>query len=48
MGYKSLAKKYNIPAHNTIEKWVHNYKRDGLEGLKRSCKNTSYSIELKL
>lgn len=45
---RSLAKKHNIPAKRTIEQWVHNYKTYGLEGLKRSRKNASYSIELKL
>lgn len=48
MGYKPLAKKYNIPSYNNIQIWVHNYKTYGLEGLKRSRNSNSYSVELKL
>ena len=31
--YVYLAKKYNIPAHHTIEKWVHAYNESGDTGL---------------
>ena len=46
--YVYLAKKYNIPAHHTIEKWVHAYNESGDTGLLRSRKNNNYSFEFKL
>ena len=46
--YVYLAKKYNIPAHHTIEKWVHAYNEFGDTGLLRSRKNNNYSFEFKL
>ena len=46
--YVYLAKKYNIPAHHTIEKRVHAYNESGDTGLLRSRKNNNYSFEFKL
>ena len=47
-GYVFLSKKYGIPSHNNIEKWVHNYTSFGDEGLLRSRKQDLYSFEKKL
>ena len=46
--YGYLAKKYNIPAQQNIEAWVHTYKEFGKEGLMRSRKNKDYSFQFKL
>ena len=45
---KSLAKKYDIKAHNNIEIWVAKYKKYGDEALLRSRKNKEYSFEKKI
>ncbi len=47
-GYPFIARKYNIPAQITVEKWVHAYKKFGDEGLFRSRRNNNYSFEFKL
>ena len=47
-GYHYLAKKYNIPQHGLIRRWVNAYHTFGDEGLKPSRKNQTYSFEFKL
>lgn len=47
-GYEYLSKKYNIPAHSTIECWIDNFKKFGNEGLMRSRQNKKYTFEYKL
>ena len=47
-GYEFLSKKYNIPAHATIERWVDNFKEFGNEGIMRSRQNKKYTFEYKL
>jgi transposase len=46
-GARYLAKKYGIPAHETIQKWVNAYKNFGEKGLYRSRKQTKYTSEFK-
>ena len=48
IGYKELAKKYNIPNKCAIQTWVSAYKAHGYEGLKVKRKNTQYTLEFKL
>lgn len=43
-----LAKKYGFKSNTQIRKWIHAYKTLGVEGLKRSRKNSSYSVDFKL
>lgn len=47
-GYKYLKNKYGIPAKSLIEKWIHNYRTFGDEGLMRSRKQEKYTFEKKL
>ena len=44
--YNTLNKKHSISI-SLINQWVNNYKNFGLNGLKRSRKNNSYSVEFK-
>ena len=48
IGYKGLAKKYSIPDHSTVRRWVNAYESQGYEGLKVKRKNTQYTLEYKL
>lgn len=47
-GYVFLSKKFNIPARKDIQKWVAIYNRLGEDGLLRSRKNQTYSLDFKL
>ena len=47
-GYAYLAKAFGVPAESLIEKWIHNYKTFGDEGLVRSRQHEKYSFEKKL
>ncbi|WP_170032070.1 helix-turn-helix domain-containing protein [Alteribacillus bidgolensis] len=38
LGYKSLAKKYNMPSQTPIQDWIRAYKTKGIEGLKPRLK----------
>ena len=48
-GYGSyfLANKYNI-SHSTINNWVYQYEREGIEGLRKSMTKTKYTGDFKL
>lgn len=48
IGMDRLAKKYGFESNNLIRRWIHAYKTLGVEGLKRSRKNNSYSVDFKL
>ena len=48
IGYRELAKKYNIPNKCAIQTWVSAYKSQGYDGLKVSRRNNNYSLEFKL
>ena len=48
IGYRELAKKYNIPNKCAIQTWVSAYKTQGYDGLKVSRRNNNYSLEFKL
>ena len=48
IGYKELAKKYNIPNKCAVKRWVNAYKSQGYEGLKVKRENTQYTLEFKL
>ena len=48
IGYKELAKKYNIPNKCAIQTWVSAYKTHGYDGIKVSRSNNNYSLEFKL
>ena len=43
-----LAKKYGIPNHSQIQRWITSYSEFGDDGLKRSRENKKYSFEFKL
>ncbi len=45
---KTLAKKYNFKSDKQIRTWINAYRTLGVEGLKRSRENKSYSIAFKL
>lgn len=48
LGYKSLAKKYNMPSQTPLQDWVRAYKTQGMEGLKRRIKKEVHPIQFKL
>ncbi|MGP4079763.1 helix-turn-helix domain-containing protein [Bacillus sp. Marseille-Q3570] len=48
LGYKSLAKKYNMPSRTPIQDWVRAYKTKGIEGLKRRKMKEAYSMQFKM
>lgn len=48
LGYKLLAKKYNMPSTSPIMSWVRTYKNLGIEGLKQRRKQEAYSVQFKL
>lgn len=48
IGMNRLAKKYGFNSNKQINTWIHAYKTLGVEGLKRSRKNNSYSVDFKL
>jgi len=48
LGYKLLAKKYNMPSQTPLQDWVRAYKTQGMEGLKRRTVKEAYSIQFKL
>ncbi|WP_100404267.1 helix-turn-helix domain-containing protein [Bacillus solitudinis] len=47
LGYKLLAKKYNIPSQTLLQDWVRAYKTQGMEGLKQRKVKEAYSIQFK-
>lgn len=47
-GTQFLAKKYGIPSHSQLQRWVASYKKFGDAGLMRSRKNNKYTFEFKL
>ncbi|WP_078428007.1 helix-turn-helix domain-containing protein [Alkalihalobacterium alkalinitrilicum] len=48
LGYKLLAKKYNMPSQTPLQDWVRAFKTQGIEGLKRKKVKEAYSIQFKL
>ena len=46
-GTQFLAKKYGIPNHSQLQRWVASYKKFGDAGLMRSRKNNKYTFEFK-
>ncbi|WP_436951033.1 transposase [Staphylococcus shinii] len=48
LGYRALAKKYEIPNKSLIERWVARYKEFGPEGLSKRSKNKVYTREFKV
>ncbi|TLS34885.1 helix-turn-helix domain-containing protein [Pseudalkalibacillus caeni] len=48
LGYRSLAKKYNMPSRTPLQDWVRAYKTQGIEGLKRRERKKAYSVQHKL
>ena len=47
-GYIFISKKYSIPSHVLVERWVNAYKVLGDDGLKVKNKHTNYPIQFKL
>jgi transposase len=47
-GIPYLAKKYGIPAHATLQRWIQAYKNFGEKGLYRSRRQIKYTSEFKL
>lgn len=48
LGYKLLAKKYNIPSQSPIERWVRAYKEFGEVGLHRKHSKQVYPVQFRL
>jgi transposase len=48
LGYKLLAKKYDISSETSIKKWVNSFKAFGKDGLCRKRSKTVYSVQFKL
>lgn len=48
IGLKSLAKKYQMKSDRQIRRGTHAYQNLGVQGLKRSRNNRSYSVDFKL
>lgn len=48
LGYKLLAKKYDIPDTKPIREWVKNYQLVGIDGLERKRTKKNYTSEFKL
>ncbi|MFD2129743.1 transposase [Pseudogracilibacillus auburnensis] len=48
LGYKLLAKKYNMPSPSPLKNWVRSYKEQGMDGLKRRKTKKKYSVQFKL
>ena len=47
-GYTFLSKKYGLPDHTQLMKWVTNYKAFGEKGLLRNKKINDYSVQFKM
>ena len=47
-GYKFLSLKHGIPSTKDLRKWVATYQEFGADGLMRSRKNKTYSLNFKL
>ena len=45
--YDQLAKKYRVPGHACIEKWVAQYLKNGPQSLQRSRQQKTYSFQFK-
>lgn len=48
IGMNPLSRKYGFKDKNQVRKWIHAYQTLGIEGLKRSRKNKTYSVEYKI
>lgn len=48
LGYKMLARKYDIPSASPIKIWVKSYKTFGEEGLRNKRSRKVYSVQFKL
>ncbi|SEO69977.1 transposase [Amphibacillus marinus] len=48
LGYKLLAKKYNMPSSTPLSRWVSSYRAQGINGLARRKTNETYSVQFKL
>src|SRR5690625_891525 len=48
LGYRLLAKKYDIPNKSPIQKWVNSYNALGEDGLRNKRSKTVYSVQFKL
>ncbi|RPF57018.1 helix-turn-helix domain-containing protein [Aquisalibacillus elongatus] len=48
MGYRLLAKKYNVPDKAQIRIWVNAYKAFGEDGLRKKRSKTVYPVQFKL
>src|SRR5699024_3913868 len=48
LGYKLLAKKYNMPSQTPLQDWVRVYKTQGMKGLERRKVKEVYSVQFKL
>ncbi len=48
LGYKSLARKYNMGSETSIVEWVKVYKSQGMDGLKRRQTRDMYPVQFKL
>ena len=47
-GYKTLAKRFQIPSHESLRKWVIAFKQSGEKGLVSKKTHSNYSVQFKL
>ncbi|MDG5473951.1 helix-turn-helix domain-containing protein, partial [Jeotgalibacillus sp. ET6] len=48
LSYDLLARKYHIPSSTPIKRWVHSYKRQGIQGVKRRSERKEYPVQFKV
>lgn len=48
IGVDPLARKYGFKTNNQVRRWINAYQTLGIEGLKRSRGNKTYSVDFKL
>lgn len=48
IGYETLAKKYQMKHHSSVERWIHAYQSFGDDGLRCSRSKKEYSFKFKL
>lgn len=48
LGYRLLAKRYNVSHHSLIVKWVNPYRESGKQGLQRKKTHKKYPLNFKL
>lgn len=47
-GYKTLAKRFDIPNKGIVQRWIQAYKSLGVEGIRKRITHTEYPVQFKL